>query len=92
MEGLWRPGYLPTQAQELVALAQAPSALAGVRQIVETVYEKLWHTFRLDHERPHDLSGCQARVAAKMALHNFCLWLNDQLGRPRPAFTELVDW
>jgi hypothetical protein len=83
VEGLWRPGYLPTQA---------PSALAGVRQIVETVYEKLWHTFRLDHERPHDLSGCQARVAAKMALHNFCLWLNDQLGRPRPAFTELVDW
>ena len=92
MEGLWRPGYLPTQAQELVALAQAPSALAGVRQIVETVYEKLWHTFRLDRERPHDLSGCQAGVAAKMALHNFCLWLNDQLGRPRLAFTELVDW
>jgi hypothetical protein len=63
-----------------------------VRQIVETVYEKLWHTFRLDRERLHDLSGCQARVAAKMALHNFCLWLNDQLGRPRLAFTELVDW
>ena len=71
-----------------------PSAFGagGVRQIVETVYEKLWHTFRLDRERPHDLSGCQARVAAKMASHNFCLWLNDQLGRPQLAFTELVDW
>jgi len=66
--------------------------LAGVRQIVETVYEKLWHTFRLDRERPHDLSGFQARVAAKMALHNFCIWFNGQLGRPLLAFTDLVDW
>jgi hypothetical protein len=47
--------------------------LAGVRQIVETVYEKLWHTFRLDRERPHDLSEFQVRLAAKMALHNFCM-------------------
>jgi hypothetical protein len=66
--------------------------LAGVRQIVETVYEKLHHTFRLDRERPHDLSGLQARLAAKMALHNFCIWLNEQLGRPRLAFADLVDW
>jgi Transposase DDE domain len=66
--------------------------LAGVRQSVETVYEKLWHTFRLDRERPHALSGFQVRVAAKMALHNFCIWLNGQLGRPLLAFTDLVDW
>jgi hypothetical protein len=66
--------------------------LAGVRQIVETVYEKLWHTFRLDRERPHDLSGFQAPLAAKMALHNFCIWLNEQLDRPRLAFADLVNW
>ena len=66
--------------------------LAGVRQIVETVYEKLWHTFRLDRERPHDLSGFQTRVAAKMARHTFCMWFNGQLGRPLLAFTDLVDW
>jgi hypothetical protein len=66
--------------------------LAGVRQIVETVYEKLGHTFRLDRERPHDLSGFQARLAAKIALHNFCIWLNEQLGRPRLAFGDLVAW
>jgi Transposase DDE domain len=66
--------------------------LAGVRQMVETVYEKLHHTFRLDRERPHELSGFQARLAAKVALHNFCIWLNEQLGRPRLAFTDLVDW
>ena len=66
--------------------------LAGVRQMVETVYEKLHHTFRLDRERPHELSGLQARLAAKIALHNFCIWLKEQLGRPRLAFTDLVDW
>jgi len=46
----------------------------------------------LDRERPHELSGFQARLAAKIALHNFCIWLNEQLGRPRLAFTDLVDW
>jgi hypothetical protein len=66
--------------------------LAGGRQRVETVYEKRHHTFRLDRERPHELSGFQARLAAKIALHNFCIWLNEQLGRPRLAFTDLVDW
>jgi hypothetical protein len=66
--------------------------VAGVRQIVETVYEKLAHTFRLDRERPHDLSGFQVRLAAKIALHNFCIWLNAQLGRAPLAFTDLVDW
>jgi hypothetical protein len=66
--------------------------VAGVRQIVETVYEKLAHTFRLDRERPHELSGFQTRLAAKIALHNFCIWLNAQLGRAPLAFTDLVDW
>jgi hypothetical protein len=66
--------------------------LAGVRQIVETVYDKLWHTFRLDRERPHELSGFWTRLAAKITLHNFCMWLNEYLGRPRLAFTDLVDW
>lgn len=66
--------------------------LSGLRQIVETVYEKLHHAFRLDRERPHDLFGLQARLAAKVALHNFCMALNEQLQRPRLAFAELIDW
>jgi hypothetical protein len=66
--------------------------VSSVRQIVETVYEKLHRTFRLDRERPHDLSGFQARLAAKIALHNFCIWLNEKLGRPKLAFADLVDW
>ncbi len=66
--------------------------LAGRRQVVETVYERLQHTFRLDRERPHALSGFHARLAATVALHNFCIWLNRQLGRPNLAFADLVAW
>ena len=66
--------------------------LAGLRQIVETVNGSLLHVFRLDRERPHTLEGFQVRLAAKMALHNFCIWLNQQLGRPLLAFADLVAW
>src|SRR5215203_1161081 len=27
-----------------------------------------------------------------VALHNFCIWLNDRLGRPRLAFADLLGW
>ncbi len=66
--------------------------VAGVRQIVETVNEKLHYAFRLSRERPHALSGARARLAAKAALHNFCVWLNRQFKRPGLAFADLVDW
>ena len=66
--------------------------LAGLRQIAETVNDKLLLTFRLERERPHALDGFAARLAAKVALHNFCCWLNRQLGRPQLAFAELLSW
>ena len=66
--------------------------LAGIRQVVETVTERLLESFRLDHERPHDLTGLQARLAAKVGLHNACLWLNRRLGRPDLATVGLIDW
>lgn len=66
--------------------------LASLRQIVETVFAKLTHTFRLDRERPHDLTGFGARLAAKVALHNFCHWLNRSLGRPALAYANLLEW
>jgi hypothetical protein len=65
---------------------------AGLRQIIETVHDRLLETFGLEHERPHDLAGLRARLAAKVGLHNFCLWLNVQLGRPPLAFADLIDW
>jgi hypothetical protein len=66
--------------------------LAGIRQIVETVYDKLFNTFGLWRERPHEIGGLRARLAARVALHNFCIWLNDRLGRPRLAFADLLGW
>ena len=65
---------------------------AGGRPIVATVYEKGAHPFRLDRERPHDRSGCQARWAAKMARQNCGMWWHAHLGRPPLALTDLVDW
>jgi Transposase DDE domain len=65
---------------------------ASIRQIVESVYEKLHDTFGLRRERPHDVAGLRARLAARVGLHNFCIWLNEQLGRPRLAFADLLGW
>jgi hypothetical protein len=65
---------------------------AARRQIIETVNQCLLLTFGLEHERPHTLAGLRARLAAKVALHNFCLWFNSQLGRPPLAFADLIAW
>src|SRR5215203_2008397 len=65
---------------------------ASIRQIVETVYEKLHNAFGLRTERAHELSGLRARLAARVALHNFCIWLNNQLGRSRLSFADLLQW
>ena len=56
----------------------------------QSVYDKLFNTFGLWRERPHELEGLRARLAARVALHNFCIWLNDQLGRSRLAFAGSV--
>jgi hypothetical protein len=66
--------------------------LAGLRQVVETIYDKLLNTFRLGRQRPHELTGFQARLAAKGSLHNFCIWFNGQLGREPLAFADLLAW
>ena len=66
--------------------------LKSLRQIVETVYDKLENWFGLGKDRNHALSGFQVRFAAKIALHNFLIYLNQRLGRPALAFADLVDW
>jgi hypothetical protein len=65
--------------------------VAHLRQIIETVFGKLLVSFGLERERPHCLAGFLARLAARVGLHNFCIWLNRQLGRPDLAFADLVD-
>ncbi|MBO0794502.1 MAG: transposase [Ktedonobacteraceae bacterium] len=66
--------------------------LASLRQVIESVYDKLLNTFRLARERPHHLTGFRARLAAKVALHNFCLWLYHHFDRNPLAFADLLDW
>ena len=66
--------------------------LASIRQVIETVTDRLLFTFRLDRERPHDLGGLLTRLAAAVGLHNFCIGLNRRLGRPDLAMADLVDW
>jgi hypothetical protein len=66
--------------------------LSGLRQIAESLHAKLLNTFRLATERPHSLAGFWCRLMAKAALHNFCIWLNRQVGRPLLAFADLIDW
>ena len=66
--------------------------LARLRQIIETVHDRLLNTFRLEEERPHAMAGLFARLSAKAALHNVCIWLNRKLGRPDLAFADLLAW
>ena len=66
--------------------------VASIRQIVESVYDKLFNAFGLWRERPHELEGLRSRLAARVALHNFCMWLNKQLGRPLLSFADLLGW
>jgi hypothetical protein len=65
---------------------------ASLRQIVETTNGHLLAVCRLDRDRPHQLLGFASRLAAKIALHNFCLWLNQFLGRPLLSWADLIDW
>ncbi len=62
------------------------------RQIIESVHNRLLHPFRLDRERPHDLTGFAARLAAKVGLHNFCIYFCRQLGLPALSYAEIIDW
>lgn len=64
--------------------------LASRRQVVETVFGRLQTSFRLERERPHEIDGFLTRVAAKVALHNVCLWLNRQHGQPDLA--DVLGW
>lgn len=66
--------------------------LIRLRQIIESVHDKLLNTFRLDRERPHCIEGLLARLAAKAALHNLCIGLNRKYGRPDLAFADLLGW
>jgi len=93
----WQQDYLatvisaPPRSQKETWAASWRKWFSGLRQIIETVYDKLLNWFGLGKDRPHDLSGFHARLAAKVALHNFMIHLNIRLGRPALAFAYLLD-
>jgi len=66
--------------------------LAGIRQGIESVNDRLLDVCGLERERPHAMSGLLARLAAAVGLHNFCCWLNRKHGRGLLGFADLVDW
>ena len=66
--------------------------LASIRQVIETVNDRLLFAFGLDRERPHDLSGLLARLAAAVGLHNACCWLNRTHGRGPLELADLIEW
>ncbi len=66
--------------------------VAGKRQIGETAFAQLQGFFRLGQDRPHTLEGLQTRLVAKVIMHNFCIGLNRQLGRPNLSFADLLGW
>ena len=67
-------------------------ALARIRQIIESVFRRLLHDFRLEHERPHTLGGFLTRLAAKIGLHHACITFNREYGQPDLALAGLIDW
>lgn len=67
---------------------KAESWSQGLRQVIETVFERLLMRCSLVRERPHALSGLLARVAAAVGLHNVTVLLNRRFGRPDLAFLD----
>lgn len=67
-------------------------ALARIRQIIESVFRRLLHDVRLEHERPHTIGGFLSRLAAKIGLHHTCIWLNRQHDQPDLAIAGFIAW
>lgn len=83
----------PPQPQSKVQwTAQERQIHARERQIIESVFGRVLHLLRLEHDRPHTLAGFGARLAAKLALHNVCIWGNRQHGQPDLATADFIAW
>ncbi len=65
---------------------------SGLRQMVETIIDKMLYWFRLFQLRPHSLRGFQVQLTTKALAHNLCVGFNLQLGRPPLAFADLIAW
>jgi hypothetical protein len=62
------------------------------RQVVETVFDRLQRPMRLLADRIRTLDGLQARIAAKVALHNWIITNNRAHHRPDLAIATVISW
>jgi Transposase DDE domain len=67
-------------------------AFARLRQPIESIVHRLLDWFRLGRERPHQLTGLRARLAAKCALNNFCILYNLRHDRPPLKIADILEW
>ena len=65
---------------------------AHLRQIVETVIDRLQHLLRLIEDRPKTLGGWFSRIAAAVAMHNALIAWNRQHNRPLLTVAEVIGW
>ncbi len=93
----WRELYHATVISPPQSHSPSPgkawlSWLSSIRQLIESCFDKLFNFCRLGDHRPHEITGFQANLAASIALHKFCIFLNRQFGRPSLRFADLLDW
>lgn len=93
----WREHYHASLISPPQSHAPSPgkawlSWLSSIRQLIESCFDKLFNFCRLGNHRPHEITGFQANLAASIALHNFCVFLNRQFARPALSFADLLDW
>jgi hypothetical protein len=67
-------------------------AFDRLRQPIESIVLRLLDWFRLGSERPHQLAGLLARLAAKGALNNFCILYNLRHDRPPLKIADILEW
>lgn len=68
-------------------------AVAHLRAAFPRLPARSQYQYKRLLRRCHDaLVALGQRLAAKVALHNVCLWLNVRLRRPPLAVADLIDW
>jgi Transposase DDE domain len=98
----WRAHWGEVYGVDVVAPPQPDSderwpeerkqAHIGRRQPIESVIGRLLYDFRLERDRPKTIGGVLSRLAAKVSVHNFLIWLNRREGRPDFAIAGVIGW
>ncbi len=91
----WQRHWATAYATQVVAPPEIAAPRQGrwfgrLRQVIETVFAHLDHSFGLKYPGAHTTWALLARVAAKLAAYNLGIWINRYWGRPDFAFATLI--